>query len=209
MLINSLVVAEKLLVCEWLKHSNQTLAFTLTLKFFKNVNYVPTSVSLHRVAWTRIQKRRLWIWFFYFSMIIRWKSNFKIQYTSWSRTFCNLMISLNVCKDVVFVVPFSQDGYLSSTAYFDHFPYTKKPRPYAAGYLLETESFYSVYEVITIRSNNLIINFSYLSEDNYYSVPSPLPQFRLTLAIITHNERAQFNAILCPSANILIEIIFA
>ena len=119
------------------------------------------------------------------------------------------MISLNVCKDVVFVVPFSQDGYLSSTAYFDHFPYTKKLLSYAAGYLLETESFYSVYEVITIRSNNLIINFSYLSEDNYYSVPSPLPQFRLTLAIITHTERAQFNAILCPSANILIEIIFA
>ena len=109
MLINCLVVAEKLLVCEWLKHSNQTLAFTLTLKLFKSVNYVPTSVSLHRVAWTRIQKRRPWIWFFYFSMIIRWKSNFKIQYTSWSRTFCNLMISLNVCKDVVFVVPFSQD----------------------------------------------------------------------------------------------------
>ena len=119
------------------------------------------------------------------------------------------MISLNVCKGVVFVVPFSQDGYLSGTAYFDNFPYTKKPRPYAARYLLETESFYSVYEAITIRSNDLIINFSYLSEDNYYSVPSPLPQFRLTLAIITHNERAQFNAILCPSANILIEIIFA
>lgn len=113
MLINSLVVAEKLLVCEWLKHSSQTLAFTLTLKLFKSVNYVPTSVSFHRVAWTRIQKRRPWIWFFYFSMIIRWKSNFKIQYTSWSRTFCNLMISLNLCKDEVFVVPFSQDGYLS------------------------------------------------------------------------------------------------
>ena len=37
-------------------------------------------------------------------------------------------------------------GTYTGTAYFDNFPYTKKPRPYAAGYFLETESFYSVYE---------------------------------------------------------------